>query len=425
MEEIKAIITGLSDVDWAAWLPYLVIPFSAAFIGWLTNKLAIQMTFYPIEFKGKVLNEKYWWARVGWQGIIPAKATKMAGMSTEMILEHLIDIKEIFARLQPDRVAEEMEVNIRALSRNTVESAMKEHLPVLWATIPKKRKEKIIQSAIDQFPDAVESIMEDIKSDIIDLWDVKGMVLEKIDENKEIMNELFLRCGWEEFKFIERSGFYFGFLFGLLQMVMWYFIQDYSWAWWTLPIAGLLVGYFTNFIALRLIFHPENPIKVGPWTFQGLVVKRQEEVSREFGKVLANRLFTMRNIFENIIYGHATGKIVDLIENTVNEVIDKTAGLNRSLIQIASGTHTYENVKGMMVDTFREELPNSIAEIFDYAENAFDIEDTVRQKMSELPPKEFMGFMRPVFQEDEWKLILVGALLGLFAGFLQVFILVV
>ena len=40
--------------------------------------------------------------------------------------------------------------------------------------------------------------------------------------------------------------------------------------------------------------------------------------------------------------------------------------------------------------------------------------------MSELNAEEFEGVLRPAFQEDEWKLILAGAVLGLGAGILQV-----
>ncbi len=406
------------------WLIYLIIPVSAAIIGWLTNKLAIYMTFYPVQFKGYIISDKKPWMRLGWQGIIPLKATKMASISSDMILEHLIDIKEIFNRLNPNRIAEELESNVRTLSREIMEKAMKENLPILWKTLPKNRKEKIIQQAIDEFPKAVEGMMEEIKNDIIDLWDVKAMVLEEIDNDRGIMNELFIRCGEQEFKFIEKSGFYFGFLFGLLQMVMWYFIQGYSWAWVTLPIAGLIVGYLTNAIALKMIFQPENPIKIGPITFQGLLMKRQKEVSKEFGKVLSRRLFTMKNIFDNIIHGHATEKIIELVERSVNDVIDKTAGLNRSLIQIATGTSTYQNIKQMAIHTFTKELPKSITDVFDYAENALDIEDTVADKMANLPADEFLGFMRPAFKEDEWKLIIIGALLGMGAGWIQASLLV-
>lgn len=423
MEGIKTFISEWWPIL-APWLIYLVIPISAAIVGWWTNQLAIKMTFYPIQFKGWVISDQKTWMRLGWQGIIPLKATKMASMSTDMILEHLIDIKEIFDKLQPDRIAEELESNIRSLARETMNRAMQENLPILWSALPNRRREKLIQSAIDEFPDVVESIMFEIKRDIIDLWDVKSMVLEEIEKDRGIMNELFLRCGEEEFKFIEKSGFYFGFLFGMIQMVIWYFIEDYSWAWMTLPVAGLIVGYLTNFIALKMIFEPEEPKKFGPVVVQGLLMKRQKEVSLEFGKVLSGKLFTMRNIFDNIIYGQATSRIVDLVEKHVNDVVDKTAGLNRSIIQITKGTATYSNIKQMVVDTFRQELPSSIAEVFDYAENALDIQYTVAEKMTELPADEFLGFMRPVFKEDEWKLILIGALLGMGAGFVQAFLLV-
>jgi hypothetical protein len=39
--------------------------------------------------------------------------------------------------------------------------------------------------------------------------------------------------------------------------------------------------------------------------------------------------------------------------------------------------------------------------------------------MVQLPPDEFQDLLRPCFQEDEWKLILLGGVLGLLAGLAQ------
>ena len=52
-------------------------------------------------------------------------------------------------------------------------------------------------------------------------------------------------------------------------------------------------------------------------------------------------------------------------------------------------------------------------------DKAIDMENTLDDKMSNLTSSEFEGFLHPVFEEDELKLILIGAVLGLFAGFLQ------
>ena len=50
-----------------------------------------------------------------------------------------------------------------------------------------------------------------------------------------------------------------------------YYFYD---GWWLLPLAGFFVGYITNWLALLLIFNPANPVQVGPFVFQGVVLKR-------------------------------------------------------------------------------------------------------------------------------------------------------
>lgn len=71
------------------------------------------------------------------------------------------------------------------------------------------------------------------------------------------------------------SGFGFGFLLGLFQMGAWAAVP----AMWTLPVAGALVGYVTNWIAIKLLFEPAEPVNVGDlFVLQGLFESRQVEV---------------------------------------------------------------------------------------------------------------------------------------------------
>ena len=43
--------------------------------------------------------------------------------------------------------------------------------------------------------------------------------------------------------------------------------------------------------------------------------------------------------------------------------------------------------------------------------------------MSLLAPLQFEELLRPVFEEDEWKLIVLGGVLGVGIGFLQTYLL--
>jgi uncharacterized membrane protein YheB (UPF0754 family) len=123
------------------------------------------------------------------------------------------------------------------------------------------------------------------------------MMVEGLTKDPTMLNRIFQKCGEKEFKFIEQSGFGFGFLFGLIQMLIWNYYQH----WWLLPVGGLVVGYITNFLALKLIFRPIHPIKIGPLTIQGLFMKRQNEVSEEYARILSEELLTSEKIFEFVV----------------------------------------------------------------------------------------------------------------------------
>ena len=79
----------------------LLIPLFSAFVGWFTNVIAIKMMFYPTEFVGV--------KPIGWQGIVPANARRLAQMSTQLILTKLLTLDELFAGFKGDAFSEELD----------------------------------------------------------------------------------------------------------------------------------------------------------------------------------------------------------------------------------------------------------------------------------------------------------------------------
>lgn len=397
----------------------MLLPFISALIGWGTNVLALKMTFYPLEFIGfKVQGIKaIGWAGlppIGWQGIIPSKAESMASKATDMITTKLIDVEDQFARISPSIVAKEMESSILRLAREVTNEVMSKHVPI-WKLLPNSQKEKIYARAAEEIPSVIEEIMEEVKVNITDVFDLKAMAVNHLMHNKDLLNRIFLEVGDKEFTFIERSGFVFGFIFGIFQAILWVYYE----APWQLPVGGLLVGYLTNVLALKMIFSPTNPINILGIKIQGLFIKRQKEVSRGYAQLVSENIMTMDNVFTQMFNGAGADKLVRIIEKHSKEGIDKTAGFNSSLIKFTSGTDTYDEIKTIAVNRFIEAAPQQIHIVFDYAKQALDIEETMYTRMTNLPPDEFVNFLRPVFQEDEWKLILTGAILGMIAGGLQ------
>ena len=397
--------------EYQSLLIYLAIPITSALVGWLTNVVAIKMTFYPIHFIGI--------KPIGWQGIITSKAAKMSSISVDLWTSKLINVKELFAKINPKKVAKEMHPEFDRISKEIMDEIMHEQAPEIWSRVPESVKKLAYSRISKDLPEIVTEMMTDIKENIDEMFDIKDMVVKRLTKDKGLLNEMFLQVGDEEFKFIERSGFTFGFLFGIVQMLVWYFYPKF----WILPLFGLLVGYATNWLALKLIFNPIEPISFLGVTYQGLFIKRQNEVSKEYAYMLAHDIFTFDRIFASIITGPTKDRFVNLIANHANHAIDEAAGLSKPVITLVAGKRSYEKIKNIAIDKTLKELPNSVKPVFPYAEKAMDLENIFRTRMQKLPPRDFVDFLRPVFQEDELKLILVGAVLGMGAGIGQLFIL--
>ena len=67
----------------------LLIPLISAFVGWFTNVVAIKMMFHPVHFVGIP-------PYLGWQGVVPANALRLAKTSNELINTKLLSLRQLF-----------------------------------------------------------------------------------------------------------------------------------------------------------------------------------------------------------------------------------------------------------------------------------------------------------------------------------------
>jgi len=207
------------------WWQYAIIPVVAGFVGYITNVLALEMTFYPIEFWGiemfRIKGEP--WALFGWQGIIPTKAEKMATVSFELMTQKLFNIKETFARLDPVKFSEVMEDGMLLIMDQIINEVAEKYMGDTWNKLPQDVRDDIVVTSQSEANEFLAGFMSDLQTHFDDVMDLKSMCVGACVKNKHLIVKIFQECGDKEFVFIRRSGFYFGFLFGLGQMGVYFF----------------------------------------------------------------------------------------------------------------------------------------------------------------------------------------------------------
>ena len=400
-------------MDWnLQTLSLLSIPLISALVGWSTNYLAVKMMFYPLKFVGIP-------PVFGWQGLIPAKRKQMAEIEVELVLGKLLSVEELANRLEPEALTKAIEHRLHQVVRKIVNEVMESSAPTVWAALPVQGKNLVYRRIEDDIPYVVSKMVEDFQHNVNEILDIKELVVEQLVNSPELINEIFLRSGEKEFPFIVQSGFYFGFLFGLPTMALWYFYQ----AWWILPLGGLLVGYATNWIAIKIIFEPKQPIRFAGLTIQGMFLKRQTEVSRVYADIIEQKLINPKNITHMILHGSGSAQLLELIELHVNDAIERYVAIAQPYFALGVGSENYFKMKSMAVKRLFEDSDKYLYYAFDYANEALRVGDDLCERMQALSSEEFEGVLRPAYQQDEWKLSVTGAILGMAAGFAQLYLL--
>lgn len=385
---------------------YISIPVIAGIVGWGTNWVAIQMTFYPIHFLGI----PPW---LGWQGIIPRKGKKMAGIVVENTLDKISTMQEIFDEFEPDKIAHHVMKVADSRIEELTDDIMTERNAVLWENLPSVVKNRAYARARKQLPQMLDNLIEEMHTHIEELIDPKDLIIKKLSEDKNLLNRVFWECGETEFKFVVNSGFWFGLLFGLVQMAWWWFDQS----WWVMPVFGLIVGLATNWLALQMIFRPLNPVKVGPFTLQGLFLRRQNAVSEVFCRIVTQEILTVGHIMTEIFRGPRSDRAKAMLKRHLRPIID--GGVVKAVAQLAVGPGGFVDLKRTIEEKTIEMSLASFDDPVFTRERGKVVERMFRERMQAMSSEDFQALLRPAFEEDEWILITLGGVLGLLAGMAQ------
>lgn len=391
------------------WFIYLSMPLVAAFVGYTTKLVALQMLYRPIEFVGI--------GPIGWQGVVPRRAGKTAALAIKMLTDKLLKPEELLDKVDAQQMVEDLREPLTRIIDDLSRDLAEQIRPGLWDSLPAAGREAVQARMHAAAPGIVGNLLAEIKADLPRFVDLQYLAVTILVKNKEQLNDLMKGLSGEAMKFIRRSGIYFGFAIGLVQMVAWGVFHNP----WIMPGFGFFVGFASDWLALNLIFIPREPKKLlGFIPVHGVLHAQRDAITRDYARILANDIFAPDVLFEAILHGPTSERLFAAIEKEVSAEIDNQMGVAQPLVKLAIGTKRYRDVKDTIVTSVLERIPATMEETKDYAVKTLDVENLIVDKMNQLTPDQYEAILRPVFKDDEMLMIMVGAVLGFLVGELQV-----
>ncbi len=80
------------------------------------------------------------------------------------------------------------------------------------------------------------------------------------------------------------------------------------------PLIGAVIGYGTNWVAIKMLFRPLKPVKIGEFTLPftpGIIPKRKDKLAKAIGESVGNQLFTKHDMEEMLLSEDMENAVVE------------------------------------------------------------------------------------------------------------------
>lgn len=157
------------------------------------------------------------------------------------------------------------------------------------------------------------------------------------------------------------------------------------------PIIGAIIGYFTNYIAVKMLFYPKKEIrfcgKKLPFT-PGAIPKGKPRLAKAVGEIVGKTLITKEDIESKIVLDDISGEISNVLINTMNQNIKDIA------IQTVDGeSDKYESIKEKVAIVLSDEVLKGLSKV--------DMAEIIATKGGAILKEKVQGTMLQMFLTDD------------------------
>lgn len=195
--------------------------------------------------------------------------------------------------------------------------------------------------------------------------------------------------------------------------------SNMNWILFILPFIAALIGWMTNYIAVKMLFHPKEPIKILGLTFHGVFPKRQTALAEKLGDLVAEELFSLSDVSAKIkefaTSDDAMGEVGKRIEMTIRNKLVKSF----PMLAMFLSDEMVEKVTGLFKNELKDFLAETSSGLGEKLENSLDIREMVENRVNSFSSEKLEHLLNELMKKEFRFIEIVGAVLGFLIGCIQ------
>lgn len=390
----------------------IFLPLVGALIGYVCKWCAIRMLFAPSQFRGI--------GPVGWQGVVQRRAPKFANGVADTVAEAGITVDAMLAKVSDADIRDQVQPLVTQLAPGALDAGLDALKPGISAILPAPVKAQLVAQVSREAERIFMAVAPQARTLVASTIDLRSIVVRQLSgNNADRLARLFQTVGARELRVVIYYGAVLGFLIGLLEVGFYAALER----WWLLPLIGAIDGLVNNWLAIQMIFRPlERKRYLGVFPFQGLFPARQHEISHDYGVMLARDVLTVDEVAKQIepaARDHAIAALIAAVRTEATPMLQLMGPMIANLTGTPFDEAAQTRVLNAVAAQLATQLPAHRAALTAFANEKLAVAATLETALAAMPKDRFERVLRGVFEEDEWILVALGAVLGGAIGTVQ------
>ena len=189
-----------------------------------------------------------------------------------------------------------------------------------------------------------------------------------------------------------------------------------------IPIISAFIGWFTNWVAIKMLFHPKEPKQILGITFHGIFPKRQKIFAEKLGKMISVEFLSFEDIEQKIADPQNLEKLMPMIETHVDNFLKNKLSDEMPFLSLFIGNKTIQSLKKTFMQELETLFPQIMKTYAGHLQEELDLEKIVIEKVSAFSTDKLEDILYQIMSKEFRLVEILGGVIGFIIGIVQVLI---
>ena len=192
-----------------------------------------------------------------------------------------------------------------------------------------------------------------------------------------------------------------------------------------IPFISAFIGWFTNWIAIKMLFHPRESKKILGIRFQGIFPKRHKQFAEKLGKLVSAELLSFSDIEQKITNPANVAKLMPFIEEHIDQFLRVKLAEQMPVISMFIGDKTIQQLKSVFTAELENLFPVIMQNYMGNLKQDLDLEKIVTAKVALFSTDKLENILNAIMSKEFRFVEIIGGVLGFLIGLLQVLLTII